>query len=120
MGLWFLEKFLEFSGLLERAWAQGTGNPISITLINPISACSGANANFGCVATKIVNAIFYVAIPIVTVMVLIGAFQILTSAGNPEKIQTAKKTIFWAVGGFVIIIIGLGITSIIQNFFGIP
>ena len=122
MGLWFLEKFLEISGLIKIALAQRGGNPgpISITLINPISACTGVNANFGCVATKIVNALFYVAIPIVSVMILIGAFQILISAGNPEKIQTGKRTILWAVAGFAIIIVGLGITSIIQDFFGIP
>jgi len=123
MGLWILEKVLSLSGLFERAFAQpGGGDPgrrITINLINPISACRDANANFGCVATKIVNVIFYVSIPIVSVMVLVGAFQILTSAGNPEKIQTGKKTIYWAIGGFAIIIIGLGITSIIEDFFGI-
>lgn len=116
---WILEKFLELSGLVKIALAQ-IRNPISINLINPISNCAGVNANFGCVATKIVTAIFYIAIPIVTVMVLIGAFQILISAGDPKKLQTGKETIFWAIGGFVIIIIGLGITSIIKNFFGIP
>lgn len=121
MGLWLFEKVLNWSGLFERALAtHGPSHQISINLINPISNCTGVNANFGCVATKIVNAIFYVAIPIVTVMVLIGAFQILVSAGNPEKVQTGKRTILWAVAGFAIIIVGLGITSIIKSFFNIP
>ncbi|MBI2033615.1 MAG: hypothetical protein HYT13_00745 [Candidatus Liptonbacteria bacterium] len=118
---WILEKILSWSGLFERALATHvSGHQISINLVNPISNCSGVNANLGCVATKIAEALFYVAIPIVSIMVLIGAFQLLTSAGNPEKVQTGKKTLFWAVGGFLVIILGLGITAIIKNFFQIP
>jgi len=51
-------------------------------------------------------------------MIIWGAIQMLTAGGNPEKIEKAKKTIFWTVVGYAIILIGWGIETIIRNFFG--
>ena len=44
-----------------------------------------------------------IAIPIATIMIIVGAFQILTSGGNPEKVTTGKKTILYAAVGIAII-----------------
>ncbi len=57
----------------------------------------------------------YIAPPIVTLMILFAAFQILTAGDNPEKLNTAKQIILWTIVGYVIILISWGITSIIQQ-----
>jgi hypothetical protein len=61
----------------------------------------------------------YIAPPIVTLMIFWGAFQILTAAGNPEKITQGRKTITYAVVGYVIILIGWGFVSIIKEVLGL-
>ncbi len=80
-------------------------------LQNPIEADS---------ITEIINNVVsalrdYIAPPIVAIMVLIGAFQILFSAGSPERVKTGRKTIIYAVVGYAIILVASGITSIIES-----
>ena len=57
----------------------------------------------------------YIAPPIVTLMILFAAFQILTAGDNPEKLKTGKQIILWTVVGYGIILISWGVTSIIQQ-----
>jgi hypothetical protein len=127
--LWLLKLVLKFSGFIETAWAQGgpivPGGPtvppaggVSITLINPLECKLPGYEGFGCVAQAIINALFYISIPLVSIMVLIGGFQILTAAGNPEKFTKGRNTILYAVLGFAIIIIGLGAVSLIRQLLG--
>lgn len=87
------------------------GGPI--TLINPLGC-----PDLGCVAQAIINALFWISIPIVSIMVLIGGFQILFAAGNEERLKNGRNTILYAVAGFAIIIIGLGAVQLIRNFIG--
>jgi len=57
----------------------------------------------------------YIAPPLVTLMILFAAFQILTAGDNPEKLKTGKDIILWTCVGYGIILISWGITSIIQQ-----
>lgn len=100
-------------GFSQRVFAQGTGNPPSvITLKNPL----GCN-DFGCVATRLIDGLFTISIPIVSVMVLVGGFQIMFASGDPEKFKTGRKTIVYAAVGFAVIILAKGVVLIIQDFF---
>ncbi|HEY4496598.1 MAG TPA: pilin [Candidatus Paceibacterota bacterium] len=63
----------------------------------------------------ILSSLYLLAIPIVSVMVLWGAFLMVTSAGNPEKIELGKKTIKYAVIGFIFVVLASGVSSIIQD-----
>jgi hypothetical protein len=64
--------------------------------------------------------LFILSIPIVTVMILYGAFQILTAAGEPAKIEIGKKTIWYAIIGFGVVLIAGGISDLINNFMTTP
>lgn len=59
-----------------------------------------------------------IATPIVTIMILYAAFQILTAGDNPEKLKTAKQIILWTCVGYAIILISKGITLIIKDLLG--
>ena len=56
-----------------------------------------------------------VAIPLCTIMALVGAFQMMTSGGNPEKASQGRKTLMYAAIGFAVALIASGITGIIQS-----
>lgn len=61
------------------------------------------------------DVVTYIAPPIVAIMVLVGGFQILFAGGDEEKFKTGKKTIYYAVIGYAILLVALGITSIIEG-----
>ena len=52
---------------------------------------------------NIINFIFWVAIAIVPIIIIVAAFYFLTSGGDPEKIRTAKKIILYTFIGLFII-----------------
>ena len=91
---------------------QSTGGDITKTLTNPLK---GTNTITELIA-KITDWLAKTLAPIVvTIMVIVGAYQILFAAGDVEKIKTGRKTIVYAVVGYALVLIGLGITGIIES-----
>jgi len=91
------------------AFAQG------IVLTNPL----GGNCNdLNCVAQKVIGFLWLIAIPIASIMVLVGGFQMMTSAGDPEKFSSGKKTLTYAAIGLVVILLAGGFASFIKSLFG--
>jgi len=84
--------------------------PPSQYLINPL-AC---NTIPGCIE-KIISFIFWIAVAIVPIMIIIAGFLFLTSGGDPEKVRTAKRIIFWTVIGLAMVLFAKGIISLIKT-----
>ncbi|HYV34046.1 MAG TPA: hypothetical protein VE973_04335 [Candidatus Limnocylindria bacterium] len=58
-------------------------------------------------------------VPIVSVLfIIIGGFQMVSSAGNEERLVKAKKTILWAVMGLVFALLSFSIIAIVKNLLG--
>ncbi len=98
----FLFASVVFAGELEVGleYAEGTGlgtQDIRITIANIIRAALGF---LGILAVGII---------------LYGGFIYMTSAGNPEKIEKAKKILINAVIGLLIILMAFAIASFIIN-----
>lgn len=90
---------------------QNSSQGGTFTLPNPLRA-----TNIAQIITNIAYYLsVYIAPPIVTLMILFAAFQILTAGDNPEKLTSAKNMILWTVVGYVIILIAWGVTSIIHQ-----
>lgn len=66
---------------------------------------------------RLVDLIFTVSIVLVPLMIVLAAFSLVTSAGNPEKIVQAKKIITWSLIGFLIILLSKGIIAMIKQLF---
>lgn len=99
--------FAAFGTLRANAQSQ------QISLTDPL----GGNETFTSVATAVAGFLFWdIALPLCTIMVLVGAFQLITSAGDPEKVSRGRKTIMYAAIGLVIALIAGGVTNIIQSF----
>ncbi|GEM_PF-1846134 len=50
----------------------------------------------------ILRSLTFVAIPIAVLMIIVGAFQMLSAGGDVEKFSTGKKTILYAAIGFAV------------------
>lgn len=92
------------------------GSPGNTELPNPLGP--GVDS-FNALADKILGYMLLIATPIATLMILVGAYQILFAAGDPEKVKTGKQTILYTVIAFAIILIGKGITLIIKDVLGV-
>jgi hypothetical protein len=85
----------------------------SIILADPL----GGKESFTSVATAVAGFLFWdIAAPLATIMVLVGAFQLITSSGDPEKVSQGRKTIMYAAIGLAVALIAGGAVSLIQSF----
>jgi hypothetical protein len=67
------------------------------------------------ILVSVFKAMRNVMFAIVPIFVVVGAFQMLFSSGNPEKFATGQKTILYAVIGLVVILIANGIVAIVKS-----
>lgn len=66
----------------------------------------------------IVGAFQILAGGVATVMVLWGAFKILTAGGEPKKFEEGKHTIVYAAIGLAIVFLAGGVVSLVANVLG--
>ena len=85
-----------------------------VTIENPLKA-----KTFWELIDNIINFIFYLAIAIAPIMFIIAGFYFITAAGDPEKINTAKKMILWTLVGLLIVMSAKGLIALFQEIFGI-
>ncbi|MFC1630235.1 hypothetical protein ACFL06_01725 [Patescibacteria group bacterium] len=86
------------------------GTPaLAIEIDNPLEADSIEELMEG-----IITFIFWVAVALAPLMVLIGAFYFITSGGDPSRIQTGRNIIWYTVVGLVIVFLSRGLISAIK------
>ena len=89
------------------------GGGQTVTFTDPLGG-----KTFGDVAKIVVDVLVGFAIPILGIMIIWGAFQLITSGGDPSKISAGKKTLLWAVVGFAIVLLAKYIPAEIQTLLG--
>jgi hypothetical protein len=82
----------------------------SISLPNPLGS-----QTIAAVLQNVITFLQYIGAPIAVIMVLVGAFQMITSAGNPEQYGKGRETLIWAAVGFAIVLLAGGIATLISN-----
>ena len=75
---------------------------------------AGAN-NLGEVVIAVIQVFLYAIASLSVLFLIIGGFRYVTSAGNEEVAEKAKKTMTYAVVGFVIVIMSFAAITIIIN-----
>lgn len=53
------------------------------------------------------------------IFIIIGGIQYISSAGNPEGVSKAKKTIFYAIGGVILALSINVIIAVLNGVFGL-
>jgi len=99
--------------------APGTNGGVSgeggfINFQNPLQY-----ETFGELIDAIIKFIFYIAVVIAPLMVIIGAFYILTAGGDPKKIGTGKNIIIYTLIGLAIILLARGLIAMIESVIGV-
>jgi len=74
---------------------------------------------FGELIDAIIKYIFYIAVVVTPLMIIIGAFYILTAAGDPKKIGTGKNVIIYTLIGLAIILLARGLIAMIESLIGV-
>ena len=74
---------------------------------------------FNCIIVQALNIALRLAGLAVFVMLIIGGFKYLTSAGDPKALESARKTITYAILGLVLMLAGWFILLFIKEFTGI-
>ena len=81
-----------------------------IVIHNPIKAHT-----FEELVDGIIGFIFIVAVGLAPLMIIIGAFYILTAGADPKRVETGKNIILYTIIGFTIILLGRALVYVIQN-----
>ncbi len=68
---------------------------------------------------SIVEFLFVLSLFIGALMIVVAAFYFLTSAGDPEKIKTAKNIIIWTLVGIIVLFLSVALTRAITDMLGV-
>ncbi len=82
----------------------------AIELENPLEYDS-----FGELFGAILNFIMWLAIALMPIAVLIAAFNLIGAGDNPEKVQTAKNILKWAIIGLAIVLSARALYAVIMR-----
>ena len=60
----------------------------------------------------VTNMVFLFLIAVVIILVLIGAYNIITAGGNPDKVKTGRDFILWAAAGLIVALFAKAIPAL--------
>jgi TRAP-type C4-dicarboxylate transport system permease small subunit len=75
----------------------------------------GQQGGIGLIIINIIDIALYFFISLAVLFLIIGGYQYIISAGNPERIQKAKQAITGSIIGIVVVILSKTITNLIHN-----
>lgn len=75
--------------------------------------------NFEQLLDVIINFIFWMGIVIAPVMLIIAGFLFVTSVGDPDRVQSAKKMMLYTIIGLVLVIIAKSLIIVLQSILGV-
>ena len=84
-----------------------------------VGGATGGEGSFRQIVLNIVNFILYFLGLIAVIMVIYGGITYVTSAGNQESVEKAKKIIMYAVIGIIIVLISFALVNTIISGAGV-
>lgn len=99
--------------LVQRAYAQSLGSTLSQNLQ------VDGNTDLDGLIGKIIKIAIPVAVVSAFILLSYGGYLMISSQGNPDKIQEARSIITNAIIGLLVVMLSLGILVIISNTFGL-
>ncbi|GEM_PF-2230222 len=85
-----------------------------ITISNPLTP---GNISFDEMLTRVLSWIFGFALAIGVLMIIIGGYMMVVSAGDPQKFSTGRKVVVYALSGIAIVAISRGIIALTEQIF---
>ena len=69
---------------------------------------------------NVVSVVLGLAGIVLFIMLLLGGFSYITSGGDPKKVESARNTLTYAIGGMIFIALAYLILKFIEVFTGVP
>ncbi|PIR87198.1 MAG: hypothetical protein COU11_01845 [Candidatus Harrisonbacteria bacterium CG10_big_fil_rev_8_21_14_0_10_49_15] len=104
------KKIFAHLALIPMSLAAST-TEVNLQDVNPL----GAGVGLPELIKKIFDGLSVLLIAIVPIMIIIGAFQMMFSAGDPVKFAKGQKTIVYAVIGLAVLLLSQGIVAIVER-----
>jgi len=79
----------------------------------------GGRGTIGNIITDLLPYVYFLAGLTLFIYLIIGGFGLLTSAGDPKKVESAQGKLTSAIVGFLIIFISYWLIQILETIFGI-
>lgn len=86
----------------------------ALEIPNPLQ-CGNQDCDFVGIIKKLTEILRTLAIPLGTVMIIIGGIQYMTAGGNEERANKAKKTLLYTVIGVAIVLAADFLVGIVQD-----
>lgn len=99
--------------LVALAGGHEPGPPAPITLPNPL----GTTSTPAELLDKILTFLLQIGGVVAAIMVIVGAFQMLFAAGDPEKFITGRRTVIYTAIAYGILLMAKGVVLVIKDFF---
>jgi amino acid transporter len=64
---------------------------------------------------KFLQAALAVAFLVAIVFVVISGYRMIVSAGNAEQLESAKRNLYWSIGGIVVIVLAWAMLVTVVN-----
>lgn len=84
------------------------------------TACNtpGAGTKVSDVVVNVIKFITYVVGIVAVIMIMVGGFKFVTSAGDASKTASAKSTLIWALVGLMVVALAQFIINFVMGFAG--
>ena len=76
-------------------------------------------ADLGTIFGNVVKDLLGLAGIVLFIMLLMGGFKYITSGGDPKAVEQAQKTLTYAIGGLIIILLAFLILVLIRTVTGV-
>jgi len=83
---------------------------LAVTIENPLKA-----KTFGGLINNLITFIFWIALALFPLMIVIAGIYFVTAAGNPEQIEKAKSIILYTLIGFIVILVAKGFIELLKQ-----
>lgn len=85
----------------------------TVTIPNPLTSDSITG-----LVDQIATWLLGIGLTISTIIIIWAAIVFMTSGGSETKVTMARKTLWYAIIGIVVLLLAKGVTSIVANFLG--
>jgi TRAP-type C4-dicarboxylate transport system permease small subunit len=69
------------------------------------------------ILTKIKDILTTIGYIVTAIFIIIGGYQMLTAAGNPQQFETGKRTLVYAAIGFLVVLLADKLADMLKSLF---
>ncbi|PJE50352.1 MAG: hypothetical protein COV29_04205 [Candidatus Yanofskybacteria bacterium CG10_big_fil_rev_8_21_14_0_10_36_16] len=95
------------------------GSVFALEFENPLcvlgGGCNNVPDTFIELVEQIADQLILIAIPIVVIMIIVAGVIMYTSRGNSQKFQQGTRTLWYAIIGLAVVLIGRGFVALIES-----